>query len=155
MSDSKKLTAEEFAEKWQDEFPGRDCECSTDHLAECAEAYASHQNSVLEAERDRLLAENKKLDERHVRFMVEGGPVVMSADYDKLQSELTEAKSEITRLTRQVAEKQALNEYFRDGVGECHLMISRQTSEYQARDSDNIYRRLPMPTESEALRVTL
>ena len=46
---------------------------------------------------------------------------------------LIDARAEIARLAKDRDEKQALNEYFRDTVGECHMMISRNTSEYQIR----------------------
>ena len=38
----------------------------------------------LEAQLDAAKAENAKLENRHVQFMVEGGPVVVATDYDKL-----------------------------------------------------------------------
>lgn len=40
-----------------------------------------------EQEIERLKAENKVLDERHVTFIVQGGAVVMKAEYDKLKGE--------------------------------------------------------------------
>lgn len=59
------------------------------------------------------------------------------ADWDgkikNLMDDLSAARAEIARLAKDRDEKQALNEYFRDTVGECHMMISRNTSEYQIR----------------------
>jgi len=77
MSDN--LTAEQIAERYfpvclipdtiLDENRGRRKRC----IAAIAEATATLQARI------------KELDERHVRFMVEGGPVVMAADYERLQ----------------------------------------------------------------------
>ena len=47
--------------------------------------------------------------------------------------EETALKVEVSLLTAERDKAQSLNEYFRDAVGECHLMISRGTSEYQVR----------------------
>lgn len=50
-------------------------------------------------------------------------------DYHALRSVLAECD----RLRESEAREQALNEYFRDSVGECHVMISRNDSEFQIR----------------------
>jgi hypothetical protein len=47
----------------------------------------------LKEQRDAAKAENAKLENRHVQFMVEGGPVVMVADYDKLKAENDELRA--------------------------------------------------------------
>jgi len=62
------------------------------------EAFARSQVSELEKRIAELTAKCKELDERHVRFMVEGGPVVMSADYDKLQATCSELRARIAEL---------------------------------------------------------
>lgn len=44
----------------------------------------------LEAELTRLKEENERLEHRHVRFLVEGGSVVMATEYDRLRSTLAQ-----------------------------------------------------------------
>jgi hypothetical protein len=50
-------------------------------------------NATLQEQLDAAKAENAKLENRHVQFMVEGGPVVMVADYDKLKAENDELRA--------------------------------------------------------------
>ena len=58
-----------------------------------------------------------------------------------------------------LAEAQALNVFFRDSIGECHVMISRNDSEYQVRrewDPSDLPPRLQaVMRDRDALRATL
>ena len=60
----------------------------------------------LKEQRDAAKAENAKLENRHVQFMVEGGPVVMATDYDKLKVENDRLRAENERLCLPVANEE-------------------------------------------------
>jgi hypothetical protein len=52
---------------------------------------------------------------------------------EQLEAALSAKDAEIERLSHKIGLLEDLCKYFRDAVGECHVMISRDTSEYQIR----------------------
>ena len=48
--------------------------------------------------------------------------------------QIAELETERGRLLQRAEKAEDLNKFFRDSVGECHVMISRNTAEYQIRE---------------------
>jgi hypothetical protein len=63
-------------------------------------------NATLQEQLDAAKAENAKLENRHVQFMVEGGPVVMVADYDKLKAENDRLRAALDKATGPVTDEE-------------------------------------------------
>lgn len=63
----------------------------------------------------------------------DGALAVATAKADKYIHQCAELTEKLAEVKAALETAQTLNEYFRDAVGECHLMISRSTSEYQVR----------------------
>lgn len=74
------------AYKWLEEFV-------RPHIKRLKDMSAAQSQQIEE-----LKAKVLELDERHVRFMVTGEPVVMATDYDKLKAELTALRERSARL---------------------------------------------------------
>jgi len=51
------------------------------------------------------------------------------------QGRIAELEAERDRLVQRAEKAEDLNKFFRDSVGECHVMISRNTAEYQIRSN--------------------
>lgn len=62
----------------------------------------------------------------------EGGRLIHRNSVDLL-AEVERLQAQLEAVERERDRAEELNRYFRDGVGECHLMISRDTVEYQVR----------------------
>ena len=73
-----------------------------------------------------MQAEHERLRAEYDAFLADHGHDGCAAELSKVQERLAAAQD-------QLAKARSLNEFFRDAVGECHTMISRNSSAYQIR----------------------
>lgn len=120
------------------------CTAHCHKVEDCSDSLKAATGRVLPiitrllSQRDQRIAELEKIRDRDYPTL---------ADWDGLKAQVAALQAERERAT-------SLNDYFRDAVGECHMMISRNTSEYQVRRREWEATDLP-PRVQKLMRRTL